>query len=62
MLVLTRKKSEAITFLTASGERIEFEVIEFREGKVRLGFKAPPSVKIFRNEILPHLAERKAAA
>ena len=47
MLVLTRKKSEAIVI----GDDIVITVIEIRGNKVRLGFDAPKDVPIHRNEV-----------
>lgn len=48
MLVLSRKKGEAIVIGDGS---IRIVVIEIREGKVRLGFQAPPEVTVHRQEV-----------
>lgn len=51
MLCLTRKAREKVILTTAAGEEIEICVLEIEEWKVRLGFSAPLSVKIMRDEI-----------
>lgn len=47
MLVLTRKVGEAIII----GDNIRLEVVDIKEGQVRLGIKAPHDVNICREEI-----------
>ncbi|KAF0219386.1 MAG: carbon storage [Geobacteraceae bacterium] len=47
MLVLTRKIGEAIII----GDNIRIEVVDLKEGQVRLGIKAPDEVNIYREEI-----------
>jgi carbon storage regulator CsrA len=47
VLVLSRKKQESIVI----NGNIKVTVTEIREGKVRLGFEAPPEVKIKRAEL-----------
>ena len=56
MLILTRKKGEAVT-ITAGGQTIKVVVTQIRDGHVRLGFDAPAEVKIVRDN-----AKRKGAA
>lgn len=46
MLVLSRKKNEAVMI----GD-IEVMVVEIRGDKVRLGFEAPPEVPVHRREV-----------
>ena len=48
MLVLTRKKDEAVVI----GDDIEIIVSEISEDKVKIAIKAPKNVKIFRKELL----------
>jgi len=48
MLVLTRKKDEAVVI----GDDIEIIVSEISEDKVKIAIKAPRDVKIFRKELL----------
>ena len=47
MLVLSRKTHEEIVI----GENIRVQVLEVRGGRVKLGFTAPPEVRICRNEL-----------
>lgn len=48
MLVLTRKKDEAIII----DDNIEITITEIGEDKVKIGIVAPKHVKIFRKELL----------
>lgn len=48
MLVLTRREGEQVVI----GEDIIVTICEVRGGKVRIGFQAPPEVKIYRIELL----------
>lgn len=50
MLVLTREKDGRVFIDTLSG-RIEVIVVETRGKSVRLGFIAPPSVSISRDDV-----------
>ncbi|WP_099159880.1 carbon storage regulator CsrA [Virgibacillus ndiopensis] len=47
MLVLTRKKNEAIQI----GDEIEITVLEMEGDQIKLGIAAPKSVDIYRKEI-----------
>ncbi|ADG67963.1 carbon storage regulator [Planctopirus limnophila DSM 3776] len=51
MLVLSRKKTEAITLYTSDGP-ITVRVV--RGEQVRLGIEAPRHIRICREEIEPH--------
>ena len=53
MLCLTRKENEAVVLLLPGGDEITVTVIEIDRNKIRLGFQAPDSVKIWRQEIMP---------
>jgi carbon storage regulator CsrA len=59
MLVLTRRPNESIVF---SGLGITVRVIEVRGNSVRLGVEAPPSVRVFRAELLDPLRVSPAPA
>lgn len=48
MLVLTRRLGEKIRI----GDNIWITVVEIERGKVRIGIDAPPSVSVFRKELL----------
>ena len=60
MLVLTRKPGERIQI----GENVVLEILEVRQGQVRLGIEAPSHVRIFREEVARQIREenRRAAA
>jgi carbon storage regulator CsrA len=47
MLVLTRKINEAIMI----GDDIEIAVVDIKGDQVKLGIRAPRSVKVFRHEV-----------
>jgi carbon storage regulator CsrA len=49
MLVLSRKIDEQIII----GDNVRVTVVSIRGNQVRLGFEAPPSVPIFREELHP---------
>ncbi|GAB2721161.1 carbon storage regulator CsrA [Paenibacillus thermoaerophilus] len=60
MLVLSRKKGEAILI----GDDIELTVLEVEGETIKLGIKAPRDVRIFRKEIYSAIgqANREAVA
>jgi len=60
MLVLTRKSGERIQI----GDEVVLEILEVRQGQVRLGIDAPGHVRIYREEIARQIREenRRAAA
>ncbi|WP_156855609.1 carbon storage regulator CsrA [Oceanobacillus sp. AG] len=58
MLVLTRKKNEAIQI----GDDIEIKVLGMEGDQVKLGIKAPKSVDIHRKEIYLDIKEQNNAA
>ena len=47
MLVLTRKSDESINI----GDDITITIVEIKGNSVRLGIKAPASLKIYRKEL-----------
>jgi carbon storage regulator len=51
MLILTRKKGEAI----AIGDHIQIQVLNIKGGQVRIGIDAPRDVYINREEFDPSL-------
>ncbi len=53
MLVLARKKNESILI----GEDIEIVIVEISDDKVKLGIKAPKSMKVFRKELLQEVEQ-----
>mgnify|MGYP000591408750 CR=1 FL=1 len=50
MLVVTRKRGERILI----GRNCWMKIIDIKGGHVRLGFDAPPSVQVLREEIAGH--------
>ncbi|MDD4504103.1 MAG: carbon storage regulator CsrA [Clostridiaceae bacterium] len=53
MLVLSRKKNQSIMI----GEDIEIIITDVSDDKVRIGIKAPKSLKIFRKELIEEIQE-----
>lgn len=51
MLILTRTTNESIVIQTSDGE-IEVIVLGVNKGQVKVGFKAPDNVDIWRSELL----------
>lgn len=51
MLVLTRKKGEAVYI----GQNIEVKVLEVQGDQIKLGIEAPMDVEIFRKEIVDRI-------
>ena len=59
MLVLTRKKEQAIVI----NDNIEITIIDIQGDQVRIGINAPKNISIFRKEIFLEIqAENKKAA
>ena len=48
MLILTHHLDDRIRIIAGNGEVCELTIVELRGGKVRLGYSAPPQVKIKR--------------
>jgi carbon storage regulator CsrA len=57
MLVLKRKPNESVRIFGPDGRAVEITVVSV-DGRdaVRLGFSAPPEVRIVRSELLPQPA------
>ncbi len=47
MLILTRKKDEAIRL----GEDIRIVLVQIKGGQVRLGIECPPNMRVLREEL-----------
>jgi carbon storage regulator len=58
MLVLSRKVDEQIII----GDNLRITVVSIRGHQVRLGFEAPPSVSIFREELCRESADHPLMA
>ena len=50
MLVLSRKPHQTITMTTASGEIVIVTLVDIRGDKAWIGFEAPPTVRIVRDD------------
>jgi carbon storage regulator len=51
MLILTRRKDEAIVIHNHLGTEIRLLVVDVRGNKVRLGIEAPVDVRVVREEL-----------
>ena len=58
MLVLTRKKGEAIQI----GDDIEIKVLSVDGDQIKIGIEAPQSVDIYRKEIYVSIQEENSEA
>lgn len=52
MLVLTRREGESFVV----GDDIEIEVLDIKPGVVRIGIRAPRSVRVMRSELVAAVA------
>lgn len=59
MLILARKLDQEIEIQAPDMTTIIVRVTEINGGAVRLGFAAPPSVRILRRELLEDRTEQK---
>lgn len=51
MLILKRKTHEGVT-IDVNGVKVHVTLVDLCGGWARIGFTAPPEVKIFRDELL----------
>ena len=58
MLVLARKVNESIII----GDQIEISVIDIRGEQVKLGIKAPSTIKVYREEVYRAIQQENLAA
>lgn len=58
MLVLSRKKDEKIII----GNEIEIWVVDVKGDQVKIGIKAPKTVKVYRHEVYEEIQEANRAA
>lgn len=52
MLVLTRREGESFTL----GDDIEVEILDIKPGVIRVGIRAPRSVRVMRSELIAAVA------
>lgn len=57
MLVLSRREDESVVI----DDQITVYVVEIHHDRVRLGFTAPPHVKIHRQEVMERIERKKIA-
>ena len=62
MLVLTRRRDEAIIIRNRFGTEIRLLVVDIRGNKVRLGIEAPADVNIAREEVRPRASSVETVA
>jgi carbon storage regulator len=62
MLVLSRRRDEAIIIRNQFGVEIRLLVVDVRGQKVRLGIEAPPEISIAREEVHRHGSAVEACA
>jgi carbon storage regulator len=58
MLILTRKKDEAIRL----GEDIRIVLVQVKGGQVRLGIECPPHIRVLREELYQAIRQENLAA
>ena len=58
MLVLSRKTGQSIVI----NENIELSILEVQGDQIKIGIKAPKSVKIYRKEIFVEIQEENKKA
>ena len=61
MLILTRQKDQKI-IVEIGGQRMTITLAEIRGDKVRLGFDAPESFKILRQELLDSVVQENRSS
>jgi carbon storage regulator len=52
VLVLTRREGESFTV----GDDVEIEILDIKPGVIRIGIKAPRSVRVMRSELVAAVA------
>lgn len=53
MLVLSRKKDQSILI----GDDIELVIVDISDDKVKIGIRAPKTMKVFRKELLQEVEQ-----
>lgn len=58
MLILARKVNESIMI----GDQIEISVVDIRGEQVKIGIKAPSTIKVYRQEVYRAIQQENVAA
>jgi carbon storage regulator len=58
MLILARKVNESIMI----GDQIEISIVDIRGEQVKIGIKAPATVKVYRQEVYRAIQQENVAA
>lgn len=58
MLVLTRREGESFTI----GDDVEVEILDIKPGVIRIGIRAPRSVRVMRSELVQAVAASNQGA
>jgi carbon storage regulator len=58
MLILARRIGESIMI----GDQIEISIVDIKGDQVKVGIKAPPQVKVYRQEVYTAIQEENRAA
>ncbi|HEY9593266.1 MAG TPA: carbon storage regulator CsrA [Spirochaetia bacterium] len=58
MLILARRIGESIMI----GDQVEISVVDIKGDQVKLGIKAPSTVKVYRREVYAAIQEENRAA
>jgi carbon storage regulator len=58
MLILARRIGESIMI----GDQVEISVVDIKGDQVKLGIKAPSTVKVYRSEVYAAIQEENRAA
>jgi carbon storage regulator len=58
VLVLTRREGESFTI----GDDVEVEILDIKPGVIRIGIRAPRSVRVMRSELVAAVAASNQGA
>ena len=60
MLVLTRRNGESLQIVTENNEVIEIKITNVQGEQVKIGFEAPASCRILRQELIEDIIATQA--
>ncbi len=58
MLILSRKLNESVVI----GNNIKIQILEIKDGQVKLGFDAKSDIRIYRSEIVEEIEKQNKIA